>query len=85
MTKVYNVGDIVWFYHDKHEGNLSSGKIIHQFEINNNIQYVIEIETCIDPIYIVRDWLTLSPSKNKPIGLWYQIFIDLKKVKKEKC
>ncbi len=68
---VLEVGDKAWIYVRGHKGNLTKGRVVHKFCLNRSSEemYVIEIDTPMDPIYEVRDGLTISDTKKGPIGM----------------
>ena len=78
----FELGQKVWFFMHNHQGKMTSGKVVFMFEMYGATQYVIEIMTEIDPILEVRDSLTLSDKKNKPIGMWRNLKDSLRLPKK---
>lgn len=68
----FKIGDTAWIYIGDHDGKLTDGRVVHIFQLDgwHAPHYVIEIETGIDPIFEVRDGLSMSDAKDKPIGLW---------------
>lgn len=64
-----NIGDTVWFFMGDHQGiMMTDGIVVHTFTRYHTTQYVIEVETHIDPILFIRDGLTITDDENKPIG-----------------
>jgi hypothetical protein len=55
---------------DHDRAGLFAGKVIHIFKQYNTLQYVIEVDTEIEPILFVRDGLTLSNTEKGPIGMF---------------
>lgn len=51
------------------KGGLFEGTVVHIFE-RYDTQYVIEVDTHIDPVYFVRDGFTLSDAPTRSIGLF---------------
>lgn len=49
---------------------MTSGKVIAVIGSGVSTLYVIEIETHIDPVHIVRDVFTVSDSAAKRTGFW---------------
>jgi hypothetical protein len=70
MKKVYKEGDEAWIYMGV--GNLIKGRVVHSFRLENYLlsKYVIEILTGADSVLEVRDWHTMSPSKDQNIGIY---------------
>jgi len=69
MEKPYfSVGDTV--YYANGQENLEEGTVVNHFRRNGITHYVIETMTHIDPIYVVRDYWTLSPSEDQPLFIW---------------
>ena len=66
----YSVGDTVYYANGREK--LEEGIVVNHFRRNGIIQYVIETMTYIEPIYVVRDYTILSPSKDQPLF----IFLD---------
>lgn len=64
----WNIGDTVFVAMGGKD--LVEGKVIHIFEWCSETQYVIEIDTHIDPVLEVRDWLTTSDDRSKPLFFW---------------
>lgn len=50
--------------------NFSSGKVVLEFQRHEQKYYVVECETEIEPVLFVHTGITLSDSKDKPIGFW---------------
>lgn len=76
MKKDYKLNSTAWIYNGGTPNDLTKGKVVHIFTLDRGVKqtfYVIEIDTHIDPIYEVRTTSEMSPSKNKPIGMWYEI------------
>ena len=75
MFTDYEVGQDVWIALGG--PGLVKGRIVHYFTLPDygyyNTQYIIEIPTSIDPILEVRDAATMSPSEDKPIGIWQDL------------
>jgi hypothetical protein len=74
------MGDTAYCYCSDRQGELSEGKIVAVLNLEryNFPHYVIEIETHIDPILVVRDALTMADTKKGPIG-FYELMRDRKK------
>jgi len=51
------------------KGGLFEGTVVHIFE-RFSTEYVVEVDTHVEPILYVRDGFTLSDAPNKPIGLF---------------
>lgn len=67
MTLEYEIGQKVWIAIGYPK--LIPGTIIHKFQ-HNEILYVIEVDTSIDPVYYVREWSTISETKKGPLNLY---------------
>jgi hypothetical protein len=63
----YEIGETAWCHIGNGDG-LTDGKVIHIFHHGNQKLYIIEIDTHIDPVYVVREWWTMSKQKDRPIG-----------------
>lgn len=61
-------GTKVWFADGKQK--LSKGIVIHSYVHMAQLFYVIEVQTGIEPIYMVRDWDTISLTKKGPLNFW---------------
>lgn len=68
MKNEYDLGEIVYIYIGGVNNVLHPSKIIHKFKHNDNLLYVLEVETYIEPIYEVRDWQTISETLEGPIN-----------------
>lgn len=67
----FELRDIAWIYIGNHDGRLTRGTVVHIFQLSwGPCQYVIEVDTHIDPILEVRDGFAMSDAEDKPIGLW---------------
>jgi hypothetical protein len=44
--------------------------VVHIFSRYGRDQYVLEYETHVDPVPMVRDGFSVSDAENLPIGLW---------------
>jgi hypothetical protein len=67
----YKIGDKVWLYVGNHGGKTSEGKVVHIFNLDwGSTFYVIEIDTHVDPLLQVRDWMTLADEPGGRIGLF---------------
>lgn len=71
----WQIGDTVYFSQGGEE--LTEGKVVHIFERYNTKQYVIEVETHIDPYLVVRDWLTTSDTKDGDLFIWRKKWIKI--------
>lgn len=71
MLRVHlEVGDWAWIFGPGHKGKTSRHRVVHVFDLNGGRMYVIEIDTPMDPIYVVHDEFTVSDHKKKPIGMY---------------
>lgn len=70
---ILNLGDTAYFHpHLEEVMKKRKGKVVHIFEMYGLDQYVIEIDTGIDPVLEVRSSLTVSDHPDQPIGMWRQ-------------
>lgn len=74
IERVYFIDDIVWIHMGGPKNLLSEGRIVYLFVHYGRPQYIIEINTSIDPILEVRDWSTISETPEGPINLFRGIF-----------
>lgn len=83
MKKDWKVGDTAYCYVGSNQGKLSEGKIVAVLELPgySYLNYVIKIDTHIDPLLEVRCAMTMSDKKEGPIG-FYEIMRD--RMKKDK-
>jgi len=76
MVKIhYDIGDTVWIYGISVSNERpSQGQIVHRFNINfdgfdpSTIQYVIAVDSHIEPLIEVRTWETISQDAEGPVG-----------------
>lgn len=69
--KTYTIGDTVWIYGiDRTNIKLTPGKIIHSFTLEelSGEQYVIAVDTPIEPLLEIRTWETISQDSRGPAG-----------------
>jgi len=73
------VGDPAWFYDGSSE--MLEGTVIAKVNHNNQIIYVIEVDTPIDPVYYARTSLAVSDAKDKPVGFiqWINRPVNIKR------
>ena len=69
QEKDYKVGDKVWFAAGA--GDFIKGEIVNIFE-RYGIQFVIEVNTPIEPVYYVRNWDTISETKKGPLNFFQE-------------
>jgi len=77
VKKKYNVGDVVWIYGIRRDNSISTqGTVIKAFTIEgyNELQYVVEIPTEIEPLLEIRTWQTISQSKDGHVGSLREAF-----------
>lgn len=53
---------------------LFQGKVIHKFTHYDQILYVIEVDTHIEPVYYVRSWEEISETKKGPLNAFAKYF-----------
>lgn len=71
------VGDTVWIHGVVSEGNpLWPAKVEHVFHLYGMEQYVVSVETHVEPVLHVRDGFSISDDPNKPIGLFRRGNVD---------
>lgn len=70
----FNKGDECWIAIGNPDGKLSKGKVLEILDLAEHgyifPNYLIEIETGIDPMLVIRCGLTMSDAEDKEIGLW---------------
>jgi hypothetical protein len=77
VKKKYNVGDVVWIYGIRRDNSISTqGTVIKAFTIEgyNELHYVVEIPTEIEPLLEIRTWQTISQSKDGHVGSLREAF-----------
>ena len=77
VKKKYNVGDVVWIYGIRRDNSISTqGPVIKAFTIEgyNELHYVVEIPTEIEPLLEIRTWQTISQSKDGHVGSLREAF-----------
>ena len=77
VKKKYNVGDVVWIYGIRRDNSISTqGTVIKAFTIEgyNDLHYVVEIPTEIEPLLEIRTWQTISQSKDGHVGSLREAF-----------
>ena len=82
MYTDYKVGDTVWIFMSHHQGQMTKGQIVHEFSLpdwyEGNKHWVVEVPTSVDALLEVRDEWSMSPAKDKPIGLFQSVADRLK-------
>jgi hypothetical protein len=71
VKRHYSIGDECWIAVG--EPALTRAKVVHAFVHDGVTQYVVEYETHVDPVLMVRDWLTMSETSDGPLGYWAKI------------
>ena len=56
---------------------LVEGTVIHTFEHNGGLHYVLELETIMGPLLEVRHWGQVSFTKNGPLNMFKEILNDI--------
>jgi hypothetical protein len=77
VKKKYNVGDVVWIYGVRRANDKSTqGTVVKSFNIEgyNELHYVIEIPTEIEPLLEIRTWQTISQTKDGHVGSLREAF-----------
>jgi len=64
----YEINETVYIHMGGPGNKLQKGTIINIFEHLDQILYIIEVVTHIDPTYEVRDWSTISETPEGPIN-----------------
>jgi hypothetical protein len=79
VKKKYNVGDVVWIY-GVSQTNVKStkGNVVKAFTIEgyNELHYVVEIPTEIEPLLEIRTWQTISQTEDGHVGSLREAFSD---------
>jgi ribosomal protein L24 len=74
MKTKYEKGDDVWIHVGSTPGKLSKGTVLEVLDLSEHgysfLNYLIEIQTSIDPILEVREAMTMSEDEKGPIGLF---------------
>ena len=79
VKKKYNVGDTVWIYGIQRDNVKSTqGTVVKAFTIEgyNEVHYVVEIPTEIEPLLEIRTWQTISQTKDGHVGSLREAFDD---------
>jgi hypothetical protein len=79
VKKKYNVGDTVWIYGIQRDNVKSTqGTVVKAFTIEgyNEVHYVVEIPTEIEPLLEIRTWQTISQTADGPVGSLREAFSD---------
>jgi hypothetical protein len=79
VKKKYNVGDTVWIYGVSRTNVKSTqGTVVKAFTIEgyNEVHYVVEIPTEIEPLLEIRTWQTISQTKDGHVGSLRDAFED---------
>jgi hypothetical protein len=79
VKKKYNVGDTVWIYGVSRTNVKSTqGTVVKAFTIEgyNEVHYVVEIPTEIEPLLEIRTWQTISQTANGHVGSLREAFSD---------
>jgi hypothetical protein len=79
VKKKYNVGDTVWIYGIQRDNVKSTqGTVVKAFTIEgyNEVHYVVEIPTEIEPLLEIRTWQTISQTANGHVGSLREAFSD---------
>jgi hypothetical protein len=79
VKKKYNVGDTVWIYGIQRDNVKSTqGTVVKAFTIEgyNEVHYVVEIPTEIEPLLEIRTWQTISQTKDGHVGSLREAFSD---------
>jgi hypothetical protein len=73
-----NIGDTVWIHGVKtdEDNPLCKAKVEHVFHLYGMPQYVVSVETPIDPVLYVRNGFSISDNVDLPIGLWRRNGVD---------
>ncbi len=74
MKTKYEKGDDVWIHVGQNAGKLSKGKVLEVLDLSEHgyvsQQYLIEIQTSIEPLLEVRNPMTISEDEKGPVGLF---------------
>ena len=77
VKKKYNVGDLAWIYGVSRDNVKSTkGTVVKAFTIEgyNELHYVIEIPTEIEPLLEIRTWQTISQTADGHVGSLREAF-----------
>lgn len=72
IKKEYNLNEEVWIHGIESSNKLTKGKIIATVDLSSvgheELQYIIEIPTHIEPLLEIRTWHTISQDEKGPVG-----------------
>lgn len=81
IKKEYSIGDIVWIHGISPSNKLTQGKLIATLDLSKEgyqeLQYVIEIPSHIEPLLELRPWQTISQDEYGPVGSLREISQNL--------
>lgn len=81
MKTEYAKGDPVWI-HGIESGKLTKGKVLQKLDLSEHgytfDNYLIEIDTSVDPLLEVRCIMTMSEDEKGPIGLFRKLAEEIK-------
>lgn len=73
VKKVYNIGDDVWIFGITSENKITKGRVVATVDLTNkgygeDLHYIIDIPSHIEPLLEIRSWHTMSQDENGPVG-----------------
>ena len=72
IKKEYKAGDEVWIHGITPSNKLTKGKVITGIDLSaqgyDELHYIIEIPTHIEPLLEIRTWHTMSQDDKGPVG-----------------
>lgn len=70
ITLKFEVGDTAYLHNGGRDNPLVAGKVVHKFVLYGRENYVVEIDTPVDPVLEVRCGWTLSDTPDGEIGMF---------------
>lgn len=73
VKKVYNIGDDVWIFGITSENKITKGRVVATVDLTdkgygNDLHYIIDVPSHIEPLLEIRSWHTMSQDENGPVG-----------------
>ena len=72
IKKEYKIGDDVWIYGVSTSNKITKGKVITSIDLSpqgyQELHYIIEVPSHIEPLLEIRTWHTMSQDDRGPVG-----------------
>lgn len=73
VKKTYNIGDDVWIFGITSENKITQGRVVATIDLSDkgygeDIFYIIDVPSHIEPLLEIRTWHTISQDENGPVG-----------------